>query len=267
MHRARCVWVLAKSVLLEAVRRKEIYVIVLVCCALIGVIMTLDFFGLGGLVKFYREVALRLMGISTALAVVLLATRQLPREFEARTIYPLLARPVGRFTFLLGKALGVLAAAAFCYGMFMVLYIVGLLSLGGDLALGLFLQHIYLQLLQMALLTALCFLLSLAMNFDASLVTALLLYFTSGILSSASLAMYELTNTAGRAILVAMNYGLPQLVLFDLSEKVVHYEPLLRDDLWRPLSLGVMGSLTLYALVYTAIYASVAGVLFRRRPL
>lgn len=107
--------VLAKSVLIEAVRRKEIYVIVAVCTALIGAAMSLDFFGLGGLVKFYRETALQLMGISTALTVIVLATRQLPREFEHRTIYPLLARPVSRFTFLMGKTLAAWIAGLCVY--------------------------------------------------------------------------------------------------------------------------------------------------------
>lgn len=267
MASLRNIGIIARSVLLEAVRRKEIYVVILVCCALIGVIMSLDFFGLSGLVKFYREIALKLMGISTALAVLLLATRQLPREFETRTIYPLLARPVGRFTFLLGKGLGVCLAAAFCFGLFMILYVVGLLSLGGDLAWGLFVQHLYLQMLQMMVLTSACFVLSLAMNFDAALVTGFLLYAASGLISSASLMLYELTNSAGRVILWLLNYLLPQLVLFDLSEKVVHYDPALREVLWRPLSLGTMLALTLYGLIYTGVFTGGAYLLFRRRPL
>ncbi len=267
MHDMRCAMVIAKSVLLEAVRRKEVYVIIILCCALIGVVMSLDFFGLHGLVKFYREVALQLMGISCALAVILLATRQLPREFEIKTIYPLLARPVGRLTFLLGKGLGVCAAAAFCLALFMLIYVAGILSLGGDLAWGLFLQHIYLQMLQMALLTAVCFMLSLLINYDAAMVIGFLFYSASGILSSASLVLYDLTNNAGRALLWLANYALPQLVLFDLSKKVIHYEPALRAELWRPLSFGIMAALTFYALCHTLLYGGVSYYLFRRRAL
>lgn len=267
MHNVRCAIVIARSVLLEAVRRKEIYVIVILCCALIGVVMSLDFFGLRGLVKFYREVSLQLMGISCALAVILLATRQLPREFETKTIYPLLARPVGRLTFLLGKGLGVCGAAAFCLGLFMVIYAGGILNLGGDLAWGLFLQHIYLQMLQMALLTAVCFMLSLLLNYDAAMVMAFLFYAASGILSHASLVLYDLTGGTGRALLLLLNYLLPQLVLLDLSGKVIHYEAALRDELWRPLSIDVMLALSLYALVYTGFFTIVSYQFFRRRPL
>lgn len=261
MSNAAAIRVLAKSVLVEAFRRKELYVIILVCCVLIGVALTLDFFGLTGLVKFYREISLQLMGASTALAVLLLATRQLPREFEQRTIYPLLARPVGRFTFLTGKALGVLGAAACCFALFMLLYIGGILSLGGDVAWALFLQHVYLQLLQMLVLTTLAFLLSLMFNFDAALVIGLLIYAASGIISSASVFLWELTTGTGRILLWIMNYLLPQLVLFDLSSRTVHAE------MWPPLSPGVLLALTAYALAYSAVFAGIAHLLFRRRPL
>lgn len=261
MGNVSAIRVIAKSVLVEAMRRKEIYVIIFLCCALIGVVMTLDFFGLQGLVKFYREAALKMMGISTAIAVVLLATRQLPREFEFRTIYPLLARPIGRFTFLLGKALGVCAAAAFCFGLFMILYVAGILSLGGDLGWGLFLQHVYLQMLLMMVLTSVCFMLSLLFNYDAALVMGLLLYAASGILSSTSLFLYDFTTDAGRVLLVGLNYLLPQLVLFDLSEKVLH------SEMWDLLSAGTLVALTVYALVYTTVFTGISYRLFRRRPL
>lgn len=261
MNRLRALRVLAGTVWIEAVRRREIYALVLLCGGLIAAAGSMDFFGLGGLVKFYRETSLKLMDGATAVAVLLLATRQLPREFERRTIYPLLARPVGRWTFLLGKGLGVWGAGAFCYGLFMVLYLGGTWWLGGEVHGALFLQHVYLQMLRAAVLTAAGFLLSLLMSHDAALAVGLLLYFASGVLGSAALLFYELTNAAGRALLMLLNYALPQFVLFDLSEKAVHAE------IWPPLSAGVVLALTGYALAYVAAYGSAAYVLFRRRAL
>jgi len=261
MIRWRAVRVIAGSVLLEAVRRRELYVIVSVCGALAAAVMGMEFFGLGGLVKFHRELSLKLMGVSTALTAVLLAVRQLPREFESRTVYPLLARPVGRFAFLLGKGLGVSIAAAFCLALFMVIYAVGIFRLGGDIGWGLFLQHLYLQMLQILLLISACFLLSLAFTHDAALVIALLLYAASGLISSASLALYPLTSAAGRAALWLLNYLLPQLALFDLSDKAVH------SEIWSPLAAPVMLALTAYGLVYTGVFTAGAYALFRRRPL
>lgn len=252
---------IASGVWIEAVRRREILAVVLLCLGLVAAAASLDFFGLGGLVKFYRETALKLMDAATAVAVLLLATRQLPREFESRTIYPLLARPIGRLSFLLGKALGVCAAAAFCFALFAALFVAGTLFLGGSVHWLLLLQHLFLQMLLAAVLTSAGFFLSLAMSRDAALVVGLILYFASGIIGNVSIAIYDLCTPLGRALLLALNYALPQLFLFDLSEKVVHLE------FWTPLPVGVLFALAAYALAYVAAFGGAAFWLFRRRPL
>lgn len=254
-------FVIARSVLLEAIRRKDVYVLVAICLVLIGVTASIDFFDVGFTTKFYREIALQLMGTFTAIAVVLLAVRQLPREFALRTIYPLLARPVSRTTFILGKAMGIGLAALFCYALFMLIFIPGIYLLGGDIAWPLFWQHMYLQFLQMILLTFACFLLSLSFSQDAALTIALLLYFAADIISQVSVTLYELSDHVGRLLLQAMNYALPQLALFDLSGKVLH------SEMWDPLSLRILMALTLYAVIYIGVFATGSYALFRRKPL
>ena len=69
----RAIWLIAKSVLIEAIRRREIYSVIFIALMLIALIMTIDFFHLSGLSKFYREVALKIMSAATALSVVVLA--------------------------------------------------------------------------------------------------------------------------------------------------------------------------------------------------
>jgi len=261
LKHARAIVAIARSVTLEAIRRKEIYVLIAACLLLTGLAFSLNIFDLGGLVKFYREITLRLMGTFTAVAVSLLAVRQLPREFEQRTIYPLLARPVPRSVFILGKAVGVLLVALASYALFVTIYIIGMHYLDGELAWGLLWQHVYLQFLQMGLLTSGAFLLSLLVSPDAAATLALLLYFASNVMGHMALSLYELTHTAGRAFLHLLTYALPQFVLFDLSGKVLH------SEIWDPLSLSVMGALTAYALIYSLLYGVGAYALFRRRPL
>ncbi len=259
----RSVWLIARSVLIEAVRRKEIYAVVLVSLLLIGALMTVDFFGLPGLSKFYSEAALKVMSAATALTVIVLAARQLPREFEARTIYPLLAKPIGRASFLLGKLLGVMLAAAFCFALFMTVYVVGIFYLDAPFHWGLWAQYVYLQMLMMMVLAALSFWLSLVVNLDAAITLAAVLYGLSTILNNAISFLYhegEL-GTGAKSALTVLNYGLPQFTLFDLSEKVVH------ADVWTPLRSGVIGQLTLYAGAFSLLYLAFGVFCFRRRPL
>jgi ABC-type transport system involved in multi-copper enzyme maturation permease subunit len=258
MRKARLI---ARSVLIEAVRRREIYVIVLVSVLLIGSVMTIDFFQLEGLTKFYREVALKVMSFATALTVIVLAARQLPREFETRTIYPLLAKPVGRLTFLCGKLLGVMLAAAFCFGLFMAVYLAGALYLGGRIPWALFAQYIYLQMLLMLILATLSFWLSMVVNLDAAITMGFLFYGASALLTTAVSILYDYVGLAGKVLLVLVNFVVPQLSLFDLSAKAVHAEA------WPPVGWTPMLVLTAYGLFFAGLYFLLAMITFRRRPL
>lgn len=252
---------IAKSVLLEAIRRKELYAIVLVSTLLIAAVLSINFFGLEGVGKFQREIALKVMGIATAITVIVLSARQLPREFERRTIYPLLAKPVTRTTFLMGKLLGVMLAAAFCLGLFMSIYVIGAMVTGHGVPWGLFLQYVYLQLVMMLILATLGFWLSMLFNLDAAVTIGTVIYFTASTLTTMVAYLYDFTGAAGQAVLRSLVYLVPQLTLFDLSGKTVH------SGVWSPLPLAVMLWLTLYGLVYAAAYFSFAGLCFRRRAL
>lgn len=252
---------IAKSVLIEAIRRREIYVVVLVGVSLIGMVMSIDFFEIEGLTKFYREIALKVMSMATALTVIVLASRQLPREFETRTIYPLLARPISRFSFLLGKLAGVMLAAAFCFSLFMAVYVIGTLYLGSVVPWALFGQYMYLQVLMMAILATLCFWLSMLLNLDAAITVGVLFYILASTFTSMMSYLYDYMDALGKGLLVLMNYALPQLVLFDLSEKAVH------GEVWTPLSAYTMLTLTVYGVAFSAAYFAFAAVSFRRRAL
>ena len=257
----KAIWLISKSVLIEAVRRREIYVIVAVSSLFIGAVMTVNFFEIEGLTKFYREIALKIMSIATAITVVVLSSRQLPREFERRTIYPLLARPINRTVFLSGKLMGVMLSAAFCFILFMLIYIIGTIYLGGKIPWVLFLQYIYLQLFMMLILATLCFWLSMMLNLDAAITIGILLYTLAATFMSVSSFIYDYTKAFGRIVLIVLTWIIPQLSLFDLSGKAVHAE------VWEPVSLKTMAILSIYGLTFTLVYFSLALLWFRRRPL
>jgi ABC-type transport system involved in multi-copper enzyme maturation permease subunit len=257
----RSAWLIAKSVLIEAIRKKEIYAIILVSLLMIGGVMTVNFFEVEGLSKFFREIALRIMSISTALTVIILASRQLPREFKNKTIYPLLAKPVGRAGFISGKLLGVMLSALFCFFMFMIIFVIGSLYLGTEIPWIHFIQYIYLQMLMMAVLTSLSFFLSLIMNLDAAITIGVIIYLTSSVLSTGVSFIYDYINPFGKTMLVVITYVIPQMTLFDFSGKTVHALK------WAPLGAWTLVYLTLYALFFTSLYYTLAILVFRRRAL
>jgi len=252
---------IAKSVLIEALRRREIYAIVLVSILIIGAVMTVNFFNIEGLTKFYREIALKVMSVATSLTVIVLAARQLPREFENRTIYPLMAKPISRAAFLFGKLLGVMAAGLFCFAIFMSIYVLGALYLKTTIPILLFVQYVYLQMLQLLILATLAFWLSMLFNLDAAVTISALLFFASGVLSSAMSYLYDFVGEVQQMALTLLAFIVPQFVILDLSGKAVH------SSAWPPLEMGIILKLTAYALTFAIVYFSFAMFCFRKRAL
>ncbi|MCC6546868.1 ABC transporter permease [Candidatus Sumerlaeota bacterium] len=257
----RSTLLIAWTVLIEAIRRREVYAIVVISTLLIGAVATTRFFELQGLGKFYREIALQIMTIATNLTVIIIASRQLPREFESRTIYPLLAKPVSRLSFMLGKLIGVMAAGTFCFLLFMLVFLAGCQYLKIFVSPPLFAQFLFLQILGLLVVATLSFMLSLMTNLDAAITLGSLFYLLSSIFLSALSYLYQFSDTAVKFILRVMVFSVPQMSLFDLSEKVVHQE------VWPPVPAFVIGQLTAYSLAFSSLFFLVAFLLFRRRPL
>jgi len=263
----RKTWLIAKTILIEALRRKDIYVVALLAGVTIAAVGLLRFFGLPALHKFFREIALFVMNWSTMIIVILLTARQLPREFESRTIYPLLAKPITRLHFLLGKLLGALLAAALAYALFMLFFSIGQLRIGQPLVWPTFFQMLYLHFLALAIVGALTLMLSTFMTHSATLTVAFLFFIFSEQITS-FIRIYhdviekqhtEYAAVVMRALLHVLNYTVPQLTLWNLADKVVHD--------WPPVQAWVIGALTLYTLVFVTVFFLISFLKFRRREI
>ncbi|MCX8037117.1 MAG: ABC transporter permease [Candidatus Sumerlaeia bacterium] len=255
----RKVWLIARTILIEALRRKDLYVIALVAAFLISLVGVFRFFGVAGLHKFFREVSLTVMNWATAIIVILLAARQLPREFETRTIYPLLAKPVTRLHFLVGKLLGALLAAAIAYAVFMAAFFVGQLQVGVPLVRDTFLQMIYLRFLALAIIGALTLMLSTLMTHSATVTVSFLFFVFSEQLTSFIRIYYETADAWMQRVLLVMNYAIPQLALADLTPKVVHD--------WPPVPAWVLVFWTADAVLFVAVFFAISFLRFRKREI
>jgi ABC-type transport system involved in multi-copper enzyme maturation permease subunit len=201
------------------------------------------------------------MSIATALAVIFLASSQLPREFDKRTIYPLLAKPISRFQFILGKFFGVVFAGIFCYFLFSIILLIGILYIKTQINLVLYIQNFYLVILMIGIIASLAFVLSLIAHQDAAITILALLFFLAQIYMTTLSYLYDYVSDFGKLILKIMNYIIPQISLFDLSAKLVHYE------VWGPIASWAMIELTIYAFVYIFIFLGLSYFLFKKRPI
>jgi ABC-type transport system involved in multi-copper enzyme maturation permease subunit len=91
----------------DLVRQKVFYFMLVFALILIGASLILVPLSFRGQLQTVMDVSLGAMSIFTMLLAVLSTAVLLPRDVEERTLYTILAKPVARFEYLVGKLAGV----------------------------------------------------------------------------------------------------------------------------------------------------------------
>ena len=182
------------------------------------------------------------------------------KEMDKRTLYALLAKPVQRWEFLLGKFAGLVLTlgvntGAMAAGLFLVLLFVRHSLERTDIAI---IIAVYFILLKLALIVAL------AMLFSCFTTPLLSILFTSG-LYIAGLFVQEMRtfhtrtpNPALEAIFRWLSYVLPNFENFDVMAAATHGRMI-------PASLILQN--TIYTLLYCSVVMLTAAAVFSRRNL
>jgi len=236
--------VIAQGVVKELIRRKDFYLILALLAVIILYSASFSFGGESGFQRYFKEIGISFTFIFSVIIGLTFAAREIPQEVEAKTIYPLLAYPLSRGEFIVGKFFGALFAAVASFTVFYAVFIASVL-LRGDFSTPpvLFLEGYILHILLLSFFVSLGILLSLFLSAAANAAVSLILYFA--------------TNWFGATF---PNYiFLPHPELFDIREKIVHTQDVV--PLWAMSFLGA------YAVVYTAIFLVLAYSVFRRRNL
>ncbi len=96
----------------ELVRLKVFYFLVIFALLVIASSFFLAGFSFEAEFQMLKDIALGAMSIFSALLAILAAANLLPKDMEDRTIYTILAKPVSRMEYLLGKLAGLLLLLA-----------------------------------------------------------------------------------------------------------------------------------------------------------
>ena len=116
------------NTLTELTRLKVFYVLLVFALLLIGSSMFMAQFTFQQEFQILKDISLGAMSILTSLLAIVATARLIPQDIEDRTVYTILAKPVPRFEYLLGKIGGVLlllAISTFVMGaaFLLVLYV------------------------------------------------------------------------------------------------------------------------------------------------
>ena len=244
--------------LLEAIRRKDIYVMLILSGIIIAVTGIFNAFGVPELRKFMVDVSLSIINIFTIIIAVLVAARQLPYEIEHRTLYPMLAKPVRRSQFLMGKFVGTIALSTAALLMLVVVATAVVIGFGISLG-GMFFQYIYLRWISLFLICSMTLCLSLFLTHAANVTISLLLCAGASMFTRTVVIVHDSLSLWQQKLLSMMYWVFPHLDLFDVSKRVIHG--------WPPAPAWALAAMTVYAVIYTTLFLGFGCLRFRRLPL
>lgn len=255
----RAYWSLAKGVLLETIRRKDLWVVAILGFLIIAASGTLGFFGMKGLEVFAKDLAANVLGLFSTTLAILTASRQLPEEIKNRTLYPLLARPITRFDFLVGKFLGATLASWIAFLVLAVTTGIGLFIFGVKFE-PVMLQYLIVKMIGLAFVCALSLTLSVFMTPAAAATLSFILAFGSGKISQALVMSYSQAAPSVQPFYRGVNAILPHYDLFDLGSRAANIG-------WGPAPGWVVAVLLFYCLAYSGGLLTLSWVRFRGRAL
>jgi len=106
------IWVLASNTYREAVRDKLLYNLLLFAALMIASSILLAQVQIGKDDRIYRDVGLSAISFFGVLIAIFVGINLVHKELSTKTIYTMLAKPVRRWEFLLGKYAGLLSLLA-----------------------------------------------------------------------------------------------------------------------------------------------------------
>jgi ABC-type transport system involved in multi-copper enzyme maturation permease subunit len=256
----RNIQAVAANTFREAVRDRVLYNLVFFALLMMGAAILVGQISIGIEQDVIVSLGLSAISVIGIFIAVFLGVALVSREMDKRTLYALLAKPVKRWEFLLGKFFGLVMTltvntAAMAAGLYIALWTVKHPLVKSD---AFILVAVYLILLKLALIVAL------ALLFSCFTTPFLAILFTAGIYVAGLFAADLRTihgvdlDPGSLRLMRGISYLLPNFQNFNVMGAVVH---------GHGVPAAIVLHATLYAILYIAIVLTGAAIVFSRRNL
>lgn len=244
-----------KTGALEFLRRKDIYVVAILMLLMVLGAATFGFFGVKGLATFIRDVTFSVVGLFTALLTVLISSRQISEEISRKTIYPILARPITRWQFLLGKwfSAWLISSVAF---VALALIGAGMLLIFSIPVGPIFFQYVILKVVGTAWLAAVTIALTVCLTPAAATTISLIIAFGSAAFGRTIVLMNADSPMSSFALNLLYSV-LPHYDYFDLGAKVTYA--------WPPVPWWTIALMCAYSITNGAVWLGASWLKFRKQ--
>jgi ABC-type transport system involved in multi-copper enzyme maturation permease subunit len=250
---------LAQGVVLESLRRKDLWVVAILGFLIMMAAGALGFFGMQGLEVFVKDLGVSVLSMFGTIVAVLTASRMMPEEIKQRTLYPLLARPISRFDLLFGKLLGAVFVSWIAFLVLAALTGVALLSFHVAFE-PIMLQYLLCKMMGLVVICSLSMAMSAYMTPAAAATMSFIFAFGSSMITRGMMMAYAGASPGAKPVIKIFTAIFPQFTLFDLGSRAANIN-------WAPVPIWVLLFLLGYMAFYTSGFVSLAWLKFRKQAI
>lgn len=253
----RHVTALARGTFRETVRDRVFYLVAVFGFVMLASTTVLSPLTIGAQGKIVSDVGLAAMVIIGLLVVVFVGSGMVRKEMDKGTITTILAKPVGRREYLLGKFLGLNLTMAAMLAVMGVMFLLMMLMSPGAFSLR-FVAAFYLTFLELSVVTAV------VVFFSTCVSPVLAAVFTLGVfimghLSQSIRDFGSLQESAfSQHLSTVIYYATPNLEVFNVRGAVVHGDAV---------GAAHLALATLYCICWAGLLMLLSGAVFARREL
>jgi ABC-type transport system involved in multi-copper enzyme maturation permease subunit len=245
---------IARNTFKEVLRDKVFYNVFVFALLMIGSALLLGTLTIGEQSKIIKDIGLASIDLFGVLIAIFVGVGLISKEIEKRTIYTIIAKPVHRYQFLLGRFAGLVFTMWVNTAVMLVAFCV-ILVVGGTSPDSGLMKAVGLMTVAQLIVLSVAMLFSTFTTPTLSGIFTLALY-VIGELTPDLKTLSEKLSGVSRGLLSGSYYLLPNLALFNVKGEAVHGVPI---------TAGYMLTAIGYGVSYAAVVLLLSCFVFQRR--
>jgi len=247
---------LAGITMLEGARKQIFHVLMLFAMTLIVIATLLGFLDHNIQMKVIKDLVCVAILVSSCLISITLSVSGLPQELELRTVYPVMAKPIKRWEFVVGKYLGTVGTVTIGMLIMLAAFCGILLAYSGHVSAGVFMVMPFL-LLEACIVAAIGVMLSTFCSTPLAWFLTVFVFMIGAFKFQLSEFLAAKDHSVVGKVVEAVGYQvLPNLECFNFKDSLVH-------DI--PVSGIYLLQTGLYGFVYTVAVLTLASLAFAQK--
>lgn len=247
--------VIALNTFRENLRDKILYNLLFFAGLLIAASRLLSSLSMGEQEKIVTDMGLAAINLIGVIIAVFVGIGLVSKEIERRTIYTIMARPISRVQFMLGKYLGLVVTLSVNLSIMLLVFLLTIWWSGASVHMSL-LQAVELIFVELLVITALALFFS---TFSSAMVSASMtlgLYVIGHLTPDLKGIAEKSQNELATMLLTGIYYLCPNLEMLNIKGQAAA---------GLSVSFAYQSMATVYGLLYSSLLLAVACIIFQRR--